>query len=503
AAHPVVIQPEDLPRDFISYDSLDALVINEAPLNQLTEDQARALKLWVVSGGLLIVTGGADIAGMRVTALDEILPVESESAATNSSFPLSELTQVYGPFESNEQLPVLTAEMKPGARAMVGAGARPIVAERNYGSGTVRFLAINPKLNPYRGWGGAKDLWTDLLLLAAESKPKHPNWITYGIRGPNISSRWGVQGYLYHLAQIGPPSAKYVIFFLLFYALAVGPLNYAVLKWRRKTDLAWVTIPAVVILFTLVSVVVAQLSRGGDSLVADASLVELHQRDGFANVNTGLLIMPSSKGTQQATFGGRDTYASDVYSGNQSSSASASGTIESERGQKEFALRVPMTTWTSGLFQVRSVRESEPALVSAKESQGAVTIKNLGDVQISKAVYLSAAGVSGLFDLSAGGQEPVALSNAPVLPFNAWYTNQLGQGNDEEEVFQEISGLLDREIGGDRAIVQGFFETQMMSDALKRLERPVLIGFVERNPTEIGFKGAFKRRSKAFYVIHF
>lgn len=501
-AHPTVIQPEDLPRDFISYDLVDSLVINDAPLNQLTEEQARALKHWVAAGGLLVVTGGADIAGMRVTALDELLPIEAQSAATTSSFPLSELTQVYGAFETSEQALGMVARVKPGAHAIVGSNDRPIVAERSYGSGIVRFIAINPKLNPYRGWGAAKDLWSDLLLPAAETKPKHANWITFGSRGQNRSSRWGVQGFLYRLAEVGPPSPKYVIFFLLFYALAVGPINYAVLRWKRKTDLAWLTIPAVVIVFTLVSVTVAQMSRGSKSLIADISIVDFHQRDGIANVNSGLLIMPASKGTQQATFSGRDTYASDVYNGNQASSASASGPIEAERGQKEYTLRVPMTTWTSGLFQVRSVREGESPIVSASESQSSVTIKNLSDTQITKAVYLSAAGISNLFDLAPGNQQPVTLSIPAVSSFNSWYSNQLGQDTDENDVFQDLADLLDREIGGDRAITQGFFDTQMMTDALKRLERPLLLGFVDKSPTGMDFKGSFKRRSKAFYVIH-
>jgi hypothetical protein len=502
SAHPVVVLPEDLPRDFISYDSIDALVLNEAPLNQLTEEQSRALRLWVASGGLLIVAGGADVAGMRVAALDGLLPVEIESAATSSSAQLSELTQIYGPFESNEQQPALTAEVKDGARAILGSAVRPIVAERNYGSGLVRFLAINPKANPYRGWAAAKDLWIDLLMPAYDTKPKHSNWITYGVRGQNVSSRWGVQGYLYKLAEIGPPSAKYVIFFLITYALAVGPLNYAILRWRKKTDLAWLTIPAVVIVFTLVSVTVAQMSRGSESLIADVSVVELNQRDGLANISGGLLIMPASKGNQQLTFSGRDTYASDVANGNQSSSASASGAIESERGQRDFTLRVPMSTWTSGLFQVRSVKEGESPLFYANESQQTVTIKNLGSGQISKAVYLSPAGVSDLFDIAPGSQQTIALTNPPNLSFTGWYGNQLGQDNDEGDVFREIAGMLDREIGGDRAIVQGFFETQMMSDALKRLERPLVIGFIEQSPADIAFKGSIKRRSKSFYVIH-
>lgn len=500
-AHPSVIQPEDLPRDFISYDLVDSLVINDAPLNQLTEEQARAMKHWVAAGGLLIVTGGADIAGMRVTALDELLPVEAQSAATTSSFPLSELTQIYGAFETSEQLLGMSARVKSGARVIVGSDDRPIVAEKNYGSGLVRFIAINPKINPYRGWAAAKDLWSDLLLPAAETKPKHANWITFGNRGQNRSSRWGVQGFLYRLAEVGPPSTNYVIFFLLFYVLAVGPINYAVLKWRRKTDLAWLTIPAVVILFTIVSVTVAQMSRGSKSLIADVSLVDLHQSEGIANVNSGLLIMPASKGTQQAAFGGRDVYANDVND-NQSSSASATGAIESERGQKDYTLRVPMTTWTSGLFQVRSVRDGESPLVSAIESQGRINIKNLGDAQITKAVYLSAAGISGLFDLAAGSQQPITLTAPAVSSFNSWYSGELGQDNDDNDVFQDLADLLDREIGGDRALTQGFFDTQMMTEALKRLERPMLIGFVEKSPTEMEFKGSFKRRSKAFYVIH-
>jgi len=503
-AHPSVVQPEDLPRDVIAYDQLDVVVLNEAPLNQLSEEQARALRLWIAAGGLLVVTGGADFAGMHVTRLDEILPIDVQSAATGTVFPLAELNQVYGPFEGNEQLLGMSARLKSGARALIGSGDRPIVAERNYGSGLVRFIAINPKLNPYRGWNGAKDLWADLALSAAEAKPRHVNWITFGARGQN-SNRSGIQNVLFHLAEIGPPSAKYIIFFLIFYVSIVGPVNYALLRWKRKTDYAWLTIPAIVLLFTLVSVTVAQMSRGRNSMVADVSLVELHQRDGLANINTGVLIMPSSKGVQQTTYAGRDTYANDVYGGNQSSSASATGTIESERTAKDYTIRVPMSTWTSGLFQARAVHENQPPLVSASGNpRGAgdvMAIKNLTDAPITKVVLLSAAGVSDLFDLTPGSEQKVTLNKPQSIPFISWYTAQLGQ-SDDAEMFQEISGLLDREIGGDPAISQGFFETQLMSDVLKRLERPMLICFAENDPAQITFKGSFKRHSRAFYVIH-
>ena len=41
-----------------------------------------------------------------------------------------------------------------------------------------------------------------------------------------------------------------------------------------------------------------------------------------------------------------------------------------------------------------------------------------------------------------------------------------------------------------------------MPEAIKRLERPLLIGFVDKGPGGIRFPGSFKRRSKTFYVVH-
>jgi len=86
--------------------------------------------------------------------------------------------------------------------------------------------------------------------------------------------------------------------------------------------------------------------------------------------------------------------------------------------------------------------------------------------------------------------------------FNSWYLTQFEQGSDEAELFQELGALLDREVGGDRAFTQGFFNTQLMTEAIKRLKRPLLIGFVDKGPAGIGFPGSFKRRSKALYVVH-
>lgn len=502
AAHPIVVSPDDMPRDHVSYDPLDVVVIGEAPLSQLSEDQARALRMWVAGGGLLVVTGGADFAGLRQSGLEAILPVEAQAALTSSSLP--EMTDLYGRFEAEDPLLVMTARPRAGTRTLIGSYEKALVAEKNYGSGLVRWLAINPKINPYRGWGGAKSLWIDLLLPAAESEARYVNWITFGRRGNSTSNSWGIQNFLFTLAEIEPPSSEYFLLFLVAYILAVGPLNYLVLKWMGKTDLAWLTIPAVVILFTIVSVAVAQITRGGSSMVADVSLVELHQQQSISRTMAGLLIMPSSKGTHQVGFDGRDTFVNHVIDNNAPTSASAAGGTESERAQNRFLVRLPLTTWTSSLLQVRSVSDSAPALIEGSESSApsVATIKNLGDSPIKKAVYLSSTGVSDVFEIAPGEQQQVSLKSPQPSTFNAWYTTKIDQDSPEGQVFEELASLLDRVIGGESVFLQGFFDKAMMDTTLKRLERPLLIGFIDKSPTEVDFRGSTKRRSKSFYVVH-
>jgi hypothetical protein len=161
-----------------------------------------------------------------------------------------------------------------------------------------------------------------------------------------------------------------------------------------------------------------------------------------------------------------------------------------------------MTTWTSGLFEVRSMTEGVPPMVSVSASESSVAIRNLGDAQISKAVYLSSDGISEMFDVAPGRDQRVAVSAPQPSAFNSWYLTQFEKGSDEAELFQELGALLDREVGGDRAFTQGFFNTQLMPEAIKRLDRPLLIGFVDKGATGIGFPGSFKRHSKALYVVH-
>jgi hypothetical protein len=505
AAHPVVIEPEDLPRDFVSYDSLDALVLGDAPVSLLTAEQTRALKLWVASGGLLIVTGGADFAGLRSTGLDSLLPVEVRGANPAPSVP--ELVAAYGAFESQDATLIQSAIAREGARSLLGTGDRLIAAERDYGSGLVRFLAINPKIHPYRGWAAAKSLWNDLLLPAVDTLPGQAQWITSGRRGNSRSSSWGIQSYLFELAGIESPSANYFLLFLLAYILAIGPINYLALRWTKKLDLAWITIPAVVLLFTIVSVAVAQWSRGSVTLASDVTLVELHQREGVSRAMSAMLIRPASSSRQQMRFPVADTFAIDA-GGTFDSRPGSSDRLEVAQASGQTSISVPMNTGTTGVFNIRSVSEASKPMISAvavgdqKNATPQVRIKNISDSSITHAVYLSSAGVSDPFDLAAGEEKVITLNPAQRTTFSSWYRSHLARDSDEEKIFSELAFVLDREIGGQAVFRQGFFDQAMLNDSIKQMERPLLLAFMEENPISVNFASEPQRRSKSLCVAH-
>jgi hypothetical protein len=245
-------------------------------------------------------------------------------------------------------------------------------------------------------------------------------------------------------------------------------------------------------------------------MLADASLVDLHQRERLAKVTSGLLIVPASKGTQELNFEGLDTFANDVVQGSQTSSASAAGTLEGERRPDGFALRVPMTTWSSALLQVRSVSENAEALVNVGErpdnpndaSVTVLTLSNRSDVAITNAVYIDKAGISEPFDVAARGEQRIELLAPQPGTFTAWYATRLTESSDEADLFQELASILDKEIGGQEVFASGFFDKQSLAEACKQLTRPIIVCFVEKESTAIRLENGFRRRSKSLYVIH-
>lgn len=69
------------------------------------------------------------------------------------------------------------------------------------------------------------------------------------------------------------PSILQLIGFLLVYTVVVGPLNYWVLKRRNQLEKAWLTIPALVLIFSAVTYFTGFQLRGNDTIINQISVV--------------------------------------------------------------------------------------------------------------------------------------------------------------------------------------------------------------------------------------
>jgi hypothetical protein len=169
-------------------------------------------------------------------------------------------------------------------------GELPLVRERLVGSGSVDWVALDLATSPFDAWSGTTAFWEHILAPGAA----YPPWIS-----PDMSVRQmqaGSMTYaLSNLPALDLPSVQGLALLLAVYILVVGPLNYLVLRWRKRLHLAWVTIPLLTLLFAAGAFALGYALRGSDVILNKVSVVGL-QADGNASIRSYVgLFSPSQR----------------------------------------------------------------------------------------------------------------------------------------------------------------------------------------------------------------
>lgn len=269
----VPVTLEALPERAEGLRTLDALVITGVDTNALTPAQQTALTQWVMLGGTLVLGGGPQAARTLAGLPESLHPVAlSGDVALERLTALEQLTgeaiRLVGPFPAAQAAPLAESSVRLEQEGL------PLVVTRRLGQGTVLWLALDPALSPFDAWAGADAFWTNLL---GETAP-YPFDLPPDISPRQMSSEQ--MGYaLTNMPSLDLPSLRLLTPLLLAYILAVGPLNYVVLRWRRRLELGWVTIPAVTLLFAGGAYAVGFQLRGGDVIINQVSTVQLQAND--------------------------------------------------------------------------------------------------------------------------------------------------------------------------------------------------------------------------------
>ncbi len=235
----------------------DAIVLDNVDTNAFTQAQRDAIRQWVASGGHLILAGGPN-AELVLGGLNEIAPGRSERALSDTD--AGALIALAAPvaFESLDVLPsssVPVIRLQPAAphvRTLAGSSETPLILRREIGRGMVDQLAFDPALAPLRDWPGRAALFTALL----GGRAGLANDV--GIIGEGTAATFAAAA----LTAASPPPSLVVGGFFALYVLVIGPLNFLILRRLRKLSWAWVTVPAIVIAFTLLGLLTGFRLRG-------------------------------------------------------------------------------------------------------------------------------------------------------------------------------------------------------------------------------------------------
>ncbi len=248
-----------LPPDPLGWEALDVLILNDVDTAALSGEQRRALETWVAHGGHVIVGGGVGaartIAGLTTpTGSGQcLLPVTvSGIRQVDDLQALGEeigATVIAGPFG------VAEADLQDG-KALIKQGDLVLLARRPYGAGRVDFLAFDAGLNPFTRWDDNTRLWGQIVEARATGAP------SLTVREPYAAQR----------AVNAMPGLKFlsvleILAFMLVYIALIGPVNYLLLRKFRRRELAWLTIPLIILGFTAFAYVTGFNIRGGAAIV--------------------------------------------------------------------------------------------------------------------------------------------------------------------------------------------------------------------------------------------
>ncbi|HRQ39575.1 MAG TPA: hypothetical protein PLD25_16835 [Chloroflexota bacterium] len=389
----------DLPDIPVAWNALDVLVLNDTDTTQFSADQLEALTSWVSTGGQLVVTGGASWQKTAVPLADW-LPVTLSGSETVTDLPdLAE--KVGAPFRDPGPYVITTSSLTRGELLFHEDGL-PVLAAVPYGRGIVYFLALDPRFAPLLDWSGANIIFT---AVASRVSP-------LSLWGAVPSEGYAAQTAISRLPDLNLPSVWQLALFLLVYIAAVGPANYLVLKRYNRLELAWITLPVLILGFTAVTYLTGFQLRGSDPIINQMTVAYSRVGSSQAQVYSLVGLYSPRRSTYDVIFPA-DTLArpfagfSGSFNANLNADAITYNTNHSVDG-----VRVDVSD-----VQTLTAQTNRPALAVSGEGalirQGAAAIRlqavvqNNSDQTLESAVMLFGDTAVPLGDLTPGEVENV------------------------------------------------------------------------------------------------
>ena len=371
--------------------------------SQLNENQRRAMERWIGDGGQLIVLGGGDWQA-RTDAFADLLPLDNLAGVDD--VPHAAFAAWAGEAEAPlESATVSTGDVRDGAMALVTTeDGDVLVSMRPVGAGRVILVGSDLATDEFRGWPGSQRLWSRLLPTNAALEQFFGGQIPIRQELENSMS-----GALSTLPALDVPPAELLLLVIVAYILLIGPVSYFVLRRVDRRELAWVTAPLLVVLFTACSYGIGRTMKGGDVLVNEISVIRTAAEGGSATVDTFAGIVSPDRSTYDLTV------EADALIGQLArvdGLTRSSGDVEIDQGEPAHLRGLTIPVFGFEAVRATGIVEHDAALEvtwSSRDGQVVGTVTNTSDAAIDDVAYISSAGGERIGDLAPGASADFSL----------------------------------------------------------------------------------------------
>jgi hypothetical protein len=391
----------DLPERPEAWSALDRLVWQDVDAGRLSAEQLAALRTWLAGGGRLTIVGGSGGLGLLGGFPDELLPFRPTVTIDVDPEAVRGLLGGTVP-RGAEALPALAGSPAAGARALASSGDRAIVADRPFGSGAVTLAGFDPS-TPWLAESTSVDvLWASLV--PARGTARTP--LIVGDDGILVSL-------LGTLPALALPSIQGLLLLLLGYIVLIGPVNYLVLRRLDRREWAWVTMPVLVVGFTVAAFAIGFVLRGTDVIVNQIALVRAAPGTDAAQAQVYLGVFSPTRGSYEVGVPG-GALLSAPYSGEGFGQGGGQG-LDVVQGDPARLRQLAV-----GYGTLRAVRAEAPVLAPRIEADLRLegdrvrgTIRNASAVPLAKPAVVLGTAVVVLPDLAPGASATVDLRAEP------------------------------------------------------------------------------------------
>jgi hypothetical protein len=257
------LDPGTFPDRWIGLAAIDLLLIHDAPLDELTPDQSRALADYVRQGGTVVLSPGTVKGWLTHPVLAAFAPVHAAEPRLVPSLP--GVNSVYGGFRRAD--PFLVHPLQNGEPFKTAIGRE--IVRLPFGFGRTYVLGFDLLRAPFDEWNGRRGLWGDLLTAS-------PRWFQDARTSfPSAATaRQRLELFQQMARLINPyPPFGLILGLAAIFLVAVGPLNYLLLWRLRRTLLLVVTVPAISLGFLGFILALGYVLKGTTTVVHSARLL--------------------------------------------------------------------------------------------------------------------------------------------------------------------------------------------------------------------------------------